>query len=605
MLKGLYQLKTTIRTVLAIVAIIFVIVIKYALEVEKSTTTEVSTKPLIAVENTQNDLKNTSKKSIELIHSTHKPWQNAITYQVWVRSFYDSDGDGTGDLAGLTAKLPYLNDLGIDTLWLSPIFESPSYHGYDTSNFYKIDPDVGTMVDYEQLISAAKALNIRIILDISLNHVSEYHPWFQKSLAQDSIYDNYFVWSKELPAGYGRAWGEKEDPTAVWHKKEERDAWYYGVFGWTQPDLNFKNEAVVEEVKKIATFWLAKGADGFRLDAVRYMVEEGGLGKQADTTATHQFWKDFTAHVRDINPEVFLVGEAFNNTRAIAKYYQNGKGFDSTFDFSYGNIVANSLDYSAINQEEDYDKKNRAKQTNLDGLWNVFQERAYAKVPASFYGTFLSGHDSDRLAGGFNGDIAKAKIAASLLLTGPYMPYIYYGEEIGMQQKAGSEDVYRRAIMQWDDSESAGFSQSNELWLDNGEYFYWLEDFAPWWKDYWQDLPNRASQNVAAQLSQADSLFTHYKKLISLRKNSPILQRPDAIHLVENFTHVWLVQYTQGENSQWVIINLDTEQDTIVELPSELNGDFTDHMTDNIITLENQYGLLPGETLILSKVIVQ
>lgn len=188
-----------------------------------------------------------AQDSIQLIQTaSSKWWNNAITYQIWVRSFSDSDDDGTGDLIGLTQKLDYLKTLGVNTLWLSPIFESPSYHGYDTSDFYAIDPDLGTMDDYEDLIEKAKALNIRIILDITLNHVSEYHPWFQKSLAKDPVYDDYFIWKKNLPSNYGRAWNKTEESTAVWHKKEERNDWYYGVFGWTQPDLNYKNKAVVD-----------------------------------------------------------------------------------------------------------------------------------------------------------------------------------------------------------------------------------------------------------------------------------------------------------------------------------------------------------------------
>ena len=533
--------------------------------------------------------------------SASKWWHSAITYQIWVRSFYDSDGDGIGDLNGVTAKLDYLNELGINTLWLSPIFESPSYHGYDTSNFYEIDPDLGTMADYEYLIEQAKVRNIRIILDISLNHVSEEHPWFQKSLAKDPFYDKYFIWKEKLPTNYGRAWDDTKDPTAVWHKKKDRDEWYYGVFGWSQPDLNYKNKKVVKAAKDIATFWLEKGADGFRLDAVRYIIEEGGIGKQADTASTRKFWKKFAKHVRRIKPDAFLVGEAFDNTRKIAKYYQKGKGFDSVFDFSFGNIIANSLDRTAINEEPIYNKKKRGKKAKLDSLWSVYQERAHAKVPASFYGALLSSHDSDRLSVNFKGDVKKAKIAASLLLTGPYMPYIYYGEEIGMQQQASGDDMYRRAIMQWDDSKSAGFNQTNQLWLDNGDYFYWLENFSPWWHDYWKNLPDRKSQNVAFQLTKSDSLLAHYKKLIAIRKNNPIIQRPDSIHLVENFTHVWLMQYTKGHDSQWVVINLDTEQDVIVELPSELDGRFINHMTGQVVTLAQQYRLMPGETLVLSK----
>lgn len=541
-----------------------------------------------------------SQETIELVQpNSLKWWHDAVTYQVWVRSFQDSDGDGVGDLAGLTSKLDYLKSLGVNTLWLSPIFESPSYHGYDTSNFYLIAPDLGSMDDYYAFIGKAKAKGMHIILDIAFNHVSEYHPWFQKSLTKETPFDDYFVWKKNIPGNYGRPWSDVEDPTAVWHKKPERDDYYYGVFGWTQPDLNLKNIDVKDEINHIASFWLNKGVDGFRLDAVRYLIEDGGIGKQADTSSTHKFLKDFTAHVKSVKPDAWVIGEAADNTRAVARYYKNGKSIDSTFDFAFGNVVASSLDRAPINQETKYREKMQRQKASLHALWDVFKERAHAKVPSTFYAAFLNGHDSDRLAHSLNGNMTQAKIAASLLLTAPYAPFLYYGEEIGMTQKDSGDDMYRRALMQWDDSANAGFNQTGNRWLDDADTFYWLKDFTPWWKNYWQNLPNKQTQTVSGQINDPRSLLAHYQQLIQLRKDNPIIRQPDSIHLINNFTNVWLVRYTKGQDNLWIVINLDSEQDTVLELPEELTGTFTNLISQQPINLAEKVTMDKGQIMVL------
>ncbi|MBP8228456.1 MAG: alpha-amylase, partial [Pararheinheimera sp.] len=218
--------------------------------------------------------------------ATNPWWQDAVFYQIWPRSFYDTNGDGTGDFKGIEAKLPYLQDLGINAIWLTPMFEAPSYHGYDFTEFYQVEQDYGSMQDFEQLVQAAKAKNINIILDLVINHISDKHEWFQRSAKGEAPYKDYFVWRDELPSdGWGPAWSTEVKPEAVWHYNEERKAYYYAAFGASQPDLNLKHPDVIAEMKKMAKFWLDKGVAGFRLDAVRY-VQEDGPQQRADTQGT-------------------------------------------------------------------------------------------------------------------------------------------------------------------------------------------------------------------------------------------------------------------------------------------------------------------------------
>jgi len=264
-------------------------------------------------------------------------WQDAVFYEIWPRSFADSNADGHGDFNGIRAKIPYLQDLGVDALWLTPIFEAPSYHGYDFTEFYQVEADYGSMADFEALVQDAKAKNIRIILDLVINHISDQHDWFKRSAAGEAPYKDYFIWRDDLPVdGWGPAWdASKVDPKVVWHFNSTRKAYYYAAFGASQPDLNLTHPDVVAEMKKMAKFWLDKGVAGFRLDAVRYAIEDGPDG-QADTVGTIAYWQDFSAYVRSIQPDAMLVGEAWADLPVAAKYYGDGKALDAGFDFDFG-----------------------------------------------------------------------------------------------------------------------------------------------------------------------------------------------------------------------------------------------------------------------------
>ncbi|MBC8423105.1 hypothetical protein H8E07_03185, partial [bacterium] len=237
-------------------------------------------------------------------------WNDSVFYEILVRSFYDSDGDGIGDFQGLTQKLDYLNDgdpntdtdLGVTGLWLMPINDSPSYHGYDAIDYRAINPDYGTMADFEAFLAAAHARGIKVIIDYVMNHCSNQHPWFVASAQNDPTYRDWFRWSPSDPGETG-PWGQD-----VWHWHDS--GFYYGLFWGGMPDLNYETPAVKTEMFDTATWWLDTiGVDGFRLDAVLYIDEN--YGQLQNTQETLQFWQDYTTHVKSVNPEVFSVGEAW------------------------------------------------------------------------------------------------------------------------------------------------------------------------------------------------------------------------------------------------------------------------------------------------------
>jgi len=538
-----------------------------------------------------------AKRTLTLDQPKHRKWwHNATIYQIWVRSFYDSNDDGHGDLAGITAKLDYIAQLGVDAIWLSPIFESPSYHGYDTSDFYAIERDFGTMADFETLVTEAKARNIKVVLDLVLNHVSNQHPWFVKSAANDPAYRDYFVWQDSRPENWGSAWEHEVDPALVWHPSGEH--FYYSVFSASQPDLNFDHPKVREEIEGVTQFWLNKGIDGFRLDAIRYLFEDGGMEGQADTERNIEYFTTFNARVKNINPNAMLVGEALTDTDTIGRYFQNGKGIDSAFDFGFGYLM------ESIFTETDTAIANRAEKAESirDSLWQYIEARTLNRdVPDYFYASFLQNHDTDRLIAHWNNDINRARIAAGLLLTYPSTQYIYYGEEVGMNQaQVRGDDMYRRGLMQWSQADNAGFNTSGKRWLDNPAWFPWLDSFSPWWETYWKNTANDSS-HVSAQITEENSLLSLYRSLISLRQTHSALRQPTSIHLYRDTGMAWVVNYVENNQSLWVILNLDPDMTTTFSLPTEISGEYVDLLTGKGVPTNKELQLASGQLLVLQK----
>jgi glycosidase len=427
---------------------------------------------------------------------THDWARGAVFYQIFVRSFRDSNGDGIGDINGLISKLDYLNDgdpatttdLGVDGIWLMPMFESPSYHGYDTVDYETIERDYGTNEDFEKLIEEAHKRGIRIIVDLVVNHSSSQHPWFVESASSTaSAKRDWYVWSTTNP-GWVQPWGGNN---TTWH--ERNGAFYYGVFWGGMPDLNYNNAAVRAEMNRIAELWLRAGLDGYRLDATRYLVETGGGAGQSDTSETHAALKELSSVVRRVKPDAMLVAENWTETPIIATY------FGSTSEIAWGDEMPMNFNFplaSAIVSA--VQGGNGADVTKKLVEVGQLYPKGVNDAP------FLTNHDQVRIATVVGNDQARLRNAAAILLTLPGAPFIYYGEELGLQNGTTSGDESKRTPMPWDASAGGGFTTAT-----------------PWFPF----APGKDSANVARQTGDSSSNLSRYRDLIAARKASAALRK--------------------------------------------------------------------------------
>ena len=404
---------------------------------------------------------------------------DGVYYEVFVRSFRDTTGDGQGDLRGLTSSLAYIASLGVTGLWLMPIHPSPTYHGYDVSDYRAINPDSGTMADFLAFVDAAHARGMRVLLDLVVNHSSSDHPWFRAALAGDETYRGYYVWSDERldwrGTGGGPAWHAAGDGT-----------YYLGLFEGGMPDLNHRNPAVTEAMLDVAAYWLDLGVDGFRIDAIQHVVESED-GVIANTRENYAWVADFNARLRARHPGAFIVGETWTSTPAIAAYHR-----DAHLDMSFNYPLWRAL-LSAITNRSAIDLRS---QLELD-------ESAYPE--GARRGIFLSNHDHIRPATSLSPlrrDDARLGLAARLLLTLPGTPFLYYGEEIGLPNGPGADDRAKRTPMRWTADERGGFGPG-----------------VPW-REPSTDEPR---VSVAAQRHDPDSLLHTYARMIALRAATPAL----------------------------------------------------------------------------------
>lgn len=440
--------------------------------------------------------------------------RGAVCYEVFVRSFSDSDSDGIGDLNGLTAKLDYINDgdpasqtdLGASCIWLMPVAASPSYHGYDVSDYYRVEPDYGTSDDFKRLVSEAHRRGIRLLVDMVLNHASSEHPSFQAAISDST--SPYRAWYRFSPTTLGKGpWGME-----AWHRSPLRDEYYYGVFWSGMPDLNYETLAVREEAKRVATFWLRDmGVDGFRLDAVPYLLEEGSC--LSGCPGTHAFLREYAAHVQSIAPEAYTVGEAWGNVATLLPYYPDQ--LTSYFAFE----LADSL-LSAV------------RTGSAAGLLGGFL-RLQDTLPAYRWSPLLSNHDGTRTMTALGGDVAGARLAGTLLLTLPGLPFVYYGEEIGMT--GDKPDPRLRTPMQWRPGHGGGFTSGT-----------------PWSSAQ----PDSQTTTVAAQDQDPGSLLNLYRRLIHLRKANEALATGVLVPLSATNSSVTAFLRRAGDHAVLVVANL-------------------------------------------------
>lgn len=433
-------------------------------------------------------------------------WNDSVFYEVFIRSFYDSNGDGKGDLAGLTAKLDYLQALGVTGLWLMPIQPAASYHGYDVLDYYAIHPDYGTLDDFRELLSAAHAHGMRVIIDLVINHTSSQHPWFQAGLDPGSPYHDWYVWSQAEP-----------DPS-LWHPAPAPGSgFYYGFFGAHMPDLDYANPGVTAQMNDIVQFWLEDvGVDGFRVDAAKYLIEDGRVTQNSD--ATHAWYRGLRTFYQSVSPQAMTVGEIWDISPTAGSYAQ-GDQFDLTFDFSLAQAFLNS---ARVGRAEDA----------LDTLVADTQ-RSFKPLQLA---TFLTNHDQNRARSQLMGSFDKARAAAALLLTSPGVPFVYYGEEIGMLGLKPDEQI--RTPMQWSGGPNAGFTSGTP----------------------WEPInPDSPQVNVAAQSSDPTSLLSTYRDLISLRNQHAALRVGDFFPLEPQDPAVFASLRVSRQEIVLVVVNLSSE----------------------------------------------
>ena len=445
-------------------------------------------------------------------------WHEGIIYQIFVRSFRDSDGNGIGDLNGVTEKLDYLAELGATILWLMPISEAVSYHGYDVTDYHKIEQDYGTSADFERLLDEAHKRGIRIIVDLVLNHTSVEHEWFQASRDPQSEYRDWYVWADE-PGKIG------------WH--EDQSGYYYGIFDSGMPDLNYRNPKVTAMAEEVSRFWLEEiKVDGFRLDAVKHWIEEGDILENAPETFV--WFRDYYKKMKAIKPDALLLGEVWS-PGSISAEYVTTQALDLTFEFELAKGIISGA-------------RGNPKAPAM------LYERAIKNYAPYHFVSFIANHDQIRVMSQLFGEPARAPLAATILLTSPGIPVIYYGEEIGLEGTKPDELI--RRPMPWSAESNGGFT-TGEPWQALGEG--------------WE------VGNVATQSADPTSLLNHYKTLVALRQKWPALRTGSWLPVEAGQKALYSYLRVEKDHAILALLNLGKEVVADYQLTletSELSADW-------------------------------
>ena len=412
---------------------------------------------------------------------------NRVFYEIFVGSFSDSDGDGTGDLRGIINRMDYLNDgdpnsgrsLGIEGIWLTPIFSSPSYHKYDVTDYYTVDPAFGSADDLKELCELCEARNVKLILDLPINHTGALNKWFsdfktahRAGNTASERYD-FYTWCagrENIPAGRS------------FRQIDGTDDYYECNFSGDMPELNFDSASVRAETLAIAKYWLDLGVDGFRFDAVKY-VYYGDHGSSAD------FWQWYSDELRALKDDIYLVGEVWDSDGVTDVYYGALNCFDFTVAQAEG-LIAKAAAGSGVN--------------NLTSYTEGYLRRVRALRSDATIVPFIANHDMDRAAGFLPVTNGRMKMAANLYLLGPGSPFLYYGEELGIKGSRGGSntDANRRLAMLWGDGDTVS---------------------DPPGADY--PASKQSAAPAAEQIADANSLYTYYKTLLMIRHANPEIAR--------------------------------------------------------------------------------
>ncbi|OJF75140.1 glycoside hydrolase family 13 protein [Lacticaseibacillus paracasei] len=524
-------------------------------------------------------------------------WQRAVIYQVYPQSFQDSNGDGIGDLKGLIQRLDYLQKLGIDAIWLSPVYQSPGQdNGYDISDYQAINPQFGTMADFEALIRQAKARDIRIIMDLVVNHTSDEHRWFKVSRqSRANPYRDYYIWRDGSATGGPPNAMKSTFSGSAWRRDEATGQYYLHLFGDKQPDLNWANPQVRQAIYKMMNFWISKGIGGFRMDVIDLIGKEPDRGIRENGPKLHPYLQEMNRATFG-DTDLLTVGETWGATPSIAQQYADPKRHELSMVFQF----------EMMQLDQQNDDKWALRPLDPAALKQVLIKWQTAfDYTKGWNSLFWNNHDLPRIVSRWGNDqryrVKSAKMFAILLHLLRGTPYVYQGEEIGMTnapvasivdvQDIESANIYReqmalgqsektiltainakgrdnvRTPMQWRDDPNAGFTTSQ-----------------PWLRVN----PNYHTINVAAALDDPDSIFYTYQQLIRLRHENDVIVN-GRFEAIQNLAPAVMAYYRVLGDTRWlVVVNLSEKRQ-----PLDLN----DQLEKTIVTNDAPLQSLTDQTL--------
>lgn len=524
-------------------------------------------------------------------------WQRAVIYQVYPQSFQDSNGDGIGDLKGLIQRLDYLQKLGIDAIWLSPVYQSPGQdNGYDISDYQAINPQFGTMADLEALIRQAKARDIRIIMDLVVNHTSDEHRWFKVSRqSRANPYRDYYIWRDGSATGGPPNAMKSTFSGSAWRRDEATGQYYLHLFGDKQPDLNWANPQVRQAIYKMMNFWISKGIGGFRMDVIDLIGKEPDRGIRENGPKLHPYLQEMNRATFG-DTDLLTVGETWGATPSIAQQYADPKRHELSMVFQF----------EMMQLDQQNDDKWALRPLDPAALKQVLIKWQTAfDYTKGWNSLFWNNHDLPRIVSRWGNDqryrVKSAKMFAILLHLLRGTPYVYQGEEIGMTnapvasivdvQDIESANIYReqmalgqsektiltainakgrdnaRTPMQWRDDPNAGFTTSQ-----------------PWLRVN----PNYHTINVAAALDDPDSIFYTYQQLIRLRHENDVIVN-GRFEAIQNLAPAVMAYYRVLGDTRWlVVVNLSEKRQ-----PLDLN----DQLEKTIVTNDSPLQSLTDQTL--------
>jgi len=527
-------------------------------------------------------------------------YKDAVFYEVYVRAFHDSDGDGHGDLKGLTQKLDYLKNLGVDCIWMLPIYPSPLVDdGYDIADYYGVHPTYGQVEDFKALVDAAHARGMRVIADLVLNHTSDQHPWFQAARQdRNSPYRDYYVWSDTDQKYLETRIIFVDSQPSNWSWDEVAGQYFWHRFYAEQPDLNFDNPAVREEMKKVASFWLDMGIDGFRADAVPYLIEREGTGNE-NLPETHDYLRELRSFIDEHYPGRILLCEANMWPEDVRPYFgepdqPGGAEFQMGFHFPImpriymalrkGDIsdmveilnrtppIPGSCQWCTFLRNHDELTLEMVTEDERQWMWQEYAPEARMRLNLGI---------RRRLAPLLDNDRRKIEVANSILFTLIGSPIIYYGDEIGMGDNIWLEDRNGvRTPMQWDANPCAGFSQA-----DPDRFYAPVIDRAPY---------DPAHVNVASQQADPGSLFNTLRKMVAAHKAHRAFGW-GAFEWVQTGNQAVAAYLRSHAQEKILVFNNVADALQTIQLPFALSGSARDLLTDGPVPSGNSMTLQPYE----------